>query len=486
MSSSLSAIRILDRGLIMKRGVVSVIFALLLLAAAVSAVEFSATLTGDNIVKIGGTVEFVLRITNNDFKMRTLQVMPEPYASLPSSAIEVFSADPQLVEVNSGETKDVKLTIRMKDTVLPNDNYGSYVTIRDIKDGSKLDHNLIMKIIPPDDVVSVSTSIPKSVAPGNEFSVDVKFKNNMNLQLSNVDVYVGSELFEEKKTMIMFPLQRREESFKFKIPSMAKPKDYTFSVRVYHEGVMNGKFSDTFTVLQNSDVKQDVSVERGFLTETTTVTKTNNGNFVATEYFDYPASFFTRMFVSSSVDRTSEDSGGLHWIFDINPGQSVVLEVERSYVPLLVVFAVIALFVAVAYYLLTRGLVVRKKVFKLRKSAGVAQFTVMLHIKNRTRGSVKDMTIFEIVPSLIQPSTHFGTLKPDTMQKGEKGMKFIWKIPELSKGEERILSYQVDSKITVLGRIALPPCMIRFKNRSGRIVNVMSNPVSLELGMEKQ
>jgi len=470
----------------MKRGIISVIFALLLFATAVSAVDFSVTHSGDNVVKIGGTVEFVLSITNNDFKMRTLQIMPEAYASLPTSAIEVFSASPQLVEVNSGETKSVKLTIRMKDTVLPNDNYGSYVTVQDIKDSSKLNHNLVMKIIPPDDVVSVSTSIPKTVAPGNEFTVDVKFKNNMNLQLSNVDVYVGSELFEEKKTMVMFPLQRREESFKFKVPSMAKPKDYTFSVRVYHEGVQNGKFSDTFTVLQNSDVKQDVSVSRGFLSETTTVTKTNNGNFVATEYFDYPASFFTRMFVSSSVDKSSEDSEGLHWIFSVDPGQTVVLQVKRSYVSLLVVFAVIALFVAVAYYLLTRGLIVRKKIFKLHKSAGVAQFTVMLHIKNRTRGVVKDLTIFELLPSLIQPSAHFGTLKPDTMQKGEKGMKFIWKIAELARGEERILSYHVDSKITVLGRIALPPSMIRFKNRSGRIVNVMSNPVSLELGMEKQ
>ena len=65
-------------------------------------------------------------------------------------------------------------------------------------------------------------------------------------------------------------------------------------------------------------------------------------------------------------------------------------------------------------------------------------------------------------------------------------MKFIWKIPELTKGEERIISYQVDSKITVIGTIALPVCMIRYKNKKGKVVSVKSNPVTLQLGLEKQ
>ncbi len=472
----------------MKRGVIAVYLALFLIAiASVSAADFTVTHSGDNVVEIGGDIDFTLSITNNDFKTISLQITPEPYASLPSSYIELFSIEPKIVDVGSGQTKDVNVRVQMKDTVLPNDNYGTYVHVEDIsKPESKLDHNLVLRVIPPDEVVSVTTSVPKLIAPGNEFSVDVTFKNNMNIQLSNIVANVGSEMFEEKKTMILFPLQKRTETFKFKIPSMAKPQDYSFTVRVYHDGVLNGNFDQRFSVSQNADVKQEVTVEKSFLTEVITVTKTNFGNFVATEYYDYPASRFDRMFISSSVD-SSKDSSGLHWMFAVNPGEKMVLKIKRSYLPLLILLVVVALFSAVSYYLLTRGMIVRKKIFRLMKGAhGAAQFTVMLHVKNRTSGTVKDLVIYEILPNMINPSTHFGTLKPDTTQKGESGTKLIWKIPELTKGEERIISYQVDSKIEVIGTVALPPCMLRYKTHKGRVVNVRSNPVSLSIGMEKQ
>lgn len=471
----------------MKKLVIASILVLLLLATAVSASDIFVTHRGDNVVEISGTVKFTLSITNSGMKTGTFMINPDPYYSLPSSYVATFAVKPKMVEIPNGQTRDVEVTLKMKHTVLPRDNYATYVTVEDIEDkSSKVEHNLVMNIIPPDEVVSVSTSIPRSVAPNGEFTVTVDFRNNMNTKLSDIEVYVGSELFEETKTMILFPLQERSEKFSFRVPAMAKPEEYAFSVRVYQNGVLNGKFSGAFTVQENSDVETGIEIDEGFLTKTVTVKKRNYGNYMATEYYDYPASRITGMFISASAVAASEDSDGLHWIFDIQPGGDVFLEVKVSYVPLLIALIVIAFFGAVAYYLLTRGLIVRKKIFKLKRSPGTARFTVMLHIKNRTRGPVRDMTVFEILPKFIEPSTHFSTLKPSAVQEGEKGEKLSWKIPELMKGEERIISYQVDSRITVLGDVSLPVCMVRYKNLGGRVVNVKSNRVRLELGSEKQ
>ncbi len=465
-----------------KKQVIVAFLALLLLAAVVSASDISVTHTGDNVVKIGGVVKFTATVTNGGFKSRHVQVFPEPYSSLPSSYVEFFSITPKTFELSGSESKEVEVELKMKDTVLPRDNYATYIVVEDIEDPSiRTEHNLVMKIIPPDEVVSVSAVIPESVAPGGKFDVAVGFRNNMNLQLSDIEVYVGGELFEQKKTMILFPLQKRSETFSFEVPRAARPQDYEFSVRVYQNGVLNGRLSDTFSVLESSDVRESVSVDGGFLTTVTTMTKTNLGNSVAAGYFDYPVSMITGMLVSSSVDELSSDSEGMHWIFDIQPGESQVLQVTVSYVPVLIAIAVILLSGAVAYYLLTRGLIVRKRVFKLRKGEGTAQFTVMVHIKNRTRGPVKELTVFEILPKLIRPSTHFGLMKPKTVQHGDKGDKLIWDIPEMARGEERIISYQVDSKVTVLGSISLPVCMVRYKTAKGRVVNVKSNPVRMDL-----
>lgn len=462
--------------------VMLVILALLLTVSSVFASDIFVKHEGDNIVEIGGRIKFSLSITNEGEKTRTLLLNPEPYSGLPSSPVDLFIVEPKMIEVPNGATVYAEVSLKMKDTVLPKENYATYVTVQDIENPSvEVQHDLVMNIVPPDELVSVSTSVPKTVSPSGEFKVDVNLKNNMNLQLSNVEVYVGSDLFEETRTMILFPMQRRTEEFKFQVPAAAKPQDYAFSIRVYQNGVLNGKFSDTFSVQEYSDMGESVSEEKAFLGRVITVRKFNRGNSAATARYSYPASWITGMFVSSSVDETSSDSDGLQWVFEVKPGEERVLQVTVSYVPLLIAAFVVLLFVAVAYYLLTRGLIVRKKVFKLRKSHDTAQFTVMLHIKNRTRGAVKDLTVFEILPKLVKISTSFSTLKPTNVQQGDQGEKLIWKIPALMKGEERIISYQADSKVSVLGCMNLPGCMIRYKNENGKVVNVKSNSVSLDL-----
>jgi hypothetical protein len=89
----------------------------------------------------------------------------------------------------------------------------------------------------------------------------------------------------------------------------------------------------------------------------------------------------------------------------------------------------------------------------------------------------------DVLPKLIQPKTNFGTLHPNGIERGEKGIRIMWKIPELVGGEERIISYEVEPQFKIIGDISLPNATMKYKTASGRAVHTRSNRVNVISGI---
>ena len=49
------------------------------------------------------------------------------------------------------------------------------------------------------------------------------------------------------------------------------------------------------------------------------------------------------------------------------------------------------------------------------------------------------------------------------MKTTAEGIKMLWSIPTLAPGEEKIISYKMEAKRTLLGKLILPPAVARFK-----------------------
>ncbi|MFH1638288.1 MAG: hypothetical protein ABIB71_07725 [Candidatus Woesearchaeota archaeon] len=460
----------------MKRKLSIVVLMLILLAASVSA-NVIITHKGPTYLEAGGVAEFTVTIENDDSKIQKLNIQSDPYASLESSRFEYVIVSPTRIDLQGHEKKDLKVLLKLKEDVPYEENYATFIKLNSLTDTSvKEDYYFVVRVVPPSDILSISSSMPEKVNPSGELNFDIILNNKLNTKLPNVKIYVSSGIFSDERSIEFFPKQERTENFKFSIPALTEAGDYQLNFRVYSGDKLVRKGSFTFTVTENVDVKEKEESSSGFLYSEITITKSNYGNTPVQESFSISLSSMQRMFAKYNVAPTLFEEDKVSWVVTINPERQYTVQVSIDYRPLFFAVLGILAFAGVVVYLFTRKVMIRKEILTVKKTAdGMSELKVLLHVKNKTRGTIRHLSLVEFLPSIIHPSAKFATLKPSKMQKGEKGIRMIWEIPELVKGEERIISYEVKSKLGIVGKLMLPHALLKYKTAGGRVAHIKSN-----------
>jgi len=469
----------------MKRGII-VILMVFLLIGVVSAADLSFyELDSTTIVEPGETAEYNLRVTNLGNSEVQLQVQADPFAGLPNSEFEFIFSDPNVFTLGAFESTEVNIQISVKEGTITQKRYNTYVTLESLNiEGIEETYNLDVFVKEPDQKISMYVKdYPESVAPGKDYTFTVRLENNVPESLSNVNVYVSSALFEEHATIQLFEDQERDIEYSVPIESLAEPGDYELSVRVFYEEDLQSSEEVDFIVEVSTDISETVEDSDRFLFREITVTKLNNGNSVVAEGYDLELNVFEKWFSKYSIRPTYKDSTGSHWNFNLDPGEEYTINIKIDHRPLVVALIVIIVFALLMWYWMSKGVIIKKEVFKLKQtSEGVSDFKILLHVKNNTNKTVKNLMIIEMLPRVINPLPRFSTLKPNNTQKGEKGVRMIWRVNELVKGEERIISYDVEAKMKIIGQFMLPQAIVKYKTHRGKVVTAKSNRLSVASG----
>ena len=75
-----------------------------------------------------------------------------------------------------------------------------------------------------------------------------------------------------------------------------------------------------------------------------------------------------------------------------------------------------------------------------------------------------------------------GTLKPSRiLQHHKKGLIVKWNIASLDAFEERIISYKIKSKLSILGTLTLPPMTVTCKDKQGKGLKVVSHSETVKV-----
>jgi len=477
----------------LKRSLVFIVVLLLLAAPALAIMEVGSdsknlkvTHTGPTYVQMGAEAVFTVTIENIGPNKQELSLSSDPFASLPDSEFESFIINKNRMSLLSGEFDKTNVTIKLKKTTEPKKNYGTFIRIQSLLSEESLEHNFILRVVPPEDIFEMKTAVPEKVQPGREFPIVVSLENNLKTEVRDVKVAITSELFNEERAINFFPFQEREETFTFMVPQLAEPNEYTVKIRVIQADMLADSSTNILRVMEKTDVKEKLEVSSQFLKTTYALTKRNEGNTKVAEYFELPLNKFQRSFASYSEDPSSVDSSGVKWVFEIEPNSERKISAVVNYQPLFAGILVVVFIALLSGYLLSRGVTIRKEILRIKQTPdGMSELKVLLHIKNKSGKNVHNVAVIEILPNLIYPSTHFGTLHPDKIQKGEKGVKLTWTLKELVASEERIISYTVHSKINIIGRFILPPALIRYKSLRGKTINSRSNPLSFFSGSKE-
>ena len=122
-------------------------------------------------------------------------------------------------------------------------------------------------------------------------------------------------------------------------------------------------------------------------------------------------------------------------------------------------------------YLYTKSPVTLSKTSTtVKKDSTLSDLKITLQLKNVTKKTLKNIEVVDLVPGIadIEKSLDLGTLKPHEIKHTKKGTLVKWKLAEIDGHEDRLISYQIKSKLKILGTLKLPRAKVLFGKKGKR------------------
>ena len=410
-------------------------------------------------IPAGGESEFTIEIKSNLKDQQVLQLSPDDLGIFPFSEFaRAVVIDPMLINIKNKEVQLVNVKIRSLDTAAENRNHITIINVKSLTSDYKNTLELNTFVIAGKDLVQIIPKLPEVVIPGELNQVRVYFKNRGNVEFEDLELYLSSEIWNENAVLSFKANENKTEFFSMDIPAGTKAGEYLLSARLYKGKELKGEAKTTFQVSHHPDIKEKEETSEGFLTSEIKITNRNDGNAPVKRTLDLEMGFFKRI-LTETTPKAEVKNGKYFWEFTVEPASEVIVTIKTDYRPGLIGLIVLAALIGLLVYFLSRGVRIKKRVFRIKHPAD-SEVKVMIHIKNRDNREVHNIKVIELIPNAIKLTHEYGTLKPEKVQQGTRGMRLIWTLETLSPGEERILSYNARIEKNILGSIYLPSASV--------------------------
>ncbi|MEK6862750.1 MAG: hypothetical protein AABW57_01150 [Nanoarchaeota archaeon] len=346
-----------------------------------------------------------------------------------------------------------------------------------------VDYSFIVSNVPYKDLVDAKLDYnPQGLSPNRENLVTLKLRNRHAIEVKDLDIKVRSEILDQDFITSLGKEEIKDFPFSLSLGNV-KEGDYEFNIMGLFENNIVINSTLPIKVASYSDVKETRKEGFSFLVKSLEIIRMNNGNSVSKEIYTKEISSFERLFTKVTPEPSNvEKLDGAYrytWQFSLNPNDSYFILIKTNYGTPILILILLGLIIYLVYRRTGAGLRVTKKVLLLKSKEGhIAGLKVLLILKNH--GNVlKNIRLTDNIPGLLELPHEYGTLKPSSTRSGVAGSIVVWEIPELIKGEERVIAYKMKSKVTGLGRLTIPRALCRYKDSSGKLYIVRSNQFNL-------
>lgn len=417
-------------------------------------------------IKQDQTAEFNLTISHTADEIKTFEIYSE------NVIWDVRVQDPLRVEPS--ELLQTKLFVRPLSV-----NPGSYwvpLTVKMVGSSLKQEKNVLLEIqslIPPEQsylpAVRGEILMQDDLDPRDELKIRIRLENQNRRELDKVDIKLRSNTINKDYTASLEPLEKKELKFFVKLPPLTPPqKDLVKVSIIVPEKDKAFRFDldpAPLEILDYKDFKEETKKEEGFLKTTTLATLKNNGNEPYQDQYKVKSTFFKNIFVTS-VPKAEKIKGNLIWDIELQPGESQLIMYTFNYQPLLII-AIALVIIVISYYIFRSPVILRKTATVIAtKEGGISELKVIIEIVNRSKKPIKHAKVIDTVPRLAELAKDYdiGMLKPEKIIKHEKkGSLLKWDIDQVDPGEERVISYKIKSKLSILGGVTLPSAAAKFQ-----------------------
>ncbi len=458
----------------MKRGLI-VLLIFLLTITSVSALEVTYDVVQGEALP-GNSVAYTLHLNNNEASTLDIKLRATDLNWLLDQDGDEFSIGP-------GQSKSYELTFRplSREDIAPG-NYGINLVVN--TQTTRLEKVLPAKVLAYTEVLTAAFERTPQIDPRRPAILRLNVINEHKVLLNNLNVELTSPHFQFTRSVNL----AKEETELLEFPVRLDPEtvrgEYTANVKV----TMSGKtFLDAalpYTVEEYEDVKEVIAPQQGFLIGGEIITQSNEGNSPVEKTVSREFSWFRYRFASFEPEpsRVSKlDSGYLvEWDVSLQPleSQTIAYAVNYRLFTLLILIVIAAL---ILWYVFRKrnAIVIDKRVLTMHTETGnVGIMKVIINARNRGTGSLSNVRIVDKVPSSIKAPTQYGGLRPNHIKAMPEGTAMVWDLPQVRAGEEKIISYRLEGKIQVLGKITLPAAVAKY-TLFGRMVTARSSTASL-------
>lgn len=473
----------------MKKGI-WVLIVFLLVASSVSVYAssgyFSVKSTAvDNRIMINEDAVFEITIYNNlgsDESFRIYYTDVEwGFSTEPITDSTVFIPD-------KGE-KTVRVVL--KPLYVGYGSHGISINVKSVNTDKLIRHPVLVSIISlgqwsPGNPIAVRTEIDMSrqINPKEPFDINIGLENQYAINVSDVTLRVKSSLFEVKKDLKLTPLERKTVNFKINLDPSTPPQKNTVLFTLTSRNQTFKEVEKEIEIVPYANlVKEELGPFKSFLRNDWIINVKNTGNAKLEQKLttDSPSFTLFNLFTKPKAKIALEGSNKyIVWELALEPNETATIKMTESYRPLLSVILIVLLSL-ILYYVYRSPIVLKKESTQIKvEEGGLSQIKIMIHLKNRTSGKIKNVKILDRVPNLADISKTFklGSLQPVKILKHDKkGSIAKWFINELEPYEERIIVYTIRARLTILGGFELPPAISKFRDPRGRDRKTSSNKV---------
>lgn len=417
----------------------------------------------DNIYH-GVNAKFVLHIYNDELNDREFLIRS---SDLNWDLVE----REKHVMAGGKETKDVEVEFKPLSDLKPG-NYGINLVVSSGEDKFVL--YLPVKLLSKDEILDVSLSVAEIIDVGKENTIKFIISNLYNFNLGEVKFLVRSEILSAERTFDLGPNGKKEINLVLPLNKDIQFGKHPVSVKVLAgENLLLNKVFD-LNVGQHSDLKEANNFEKSFFIYKEVIILTNEGNAVEEVVYSKKLSLLQRLFTSFSPkpNLISKVDGSYvaSWVLDLDRSESMEIKVTTNYRMPLIILVAVVLGVLIAHHFLKRSVRIDKKAIAIKSAKGVMKLRVTINLKNTSRNIARGLRVVDRVPNIISKPSVFG-VKPAKISEGGKGVNLVWDLGELSPDAVRVLSYVVEARTDVNGKLVLPATVLRYTEKGKTFMN---------------
>jgi len=383
--------------------------------------------------------------------------------------VDLSSIEPFIIP--SGASKTITLEVTPRESLLMRRGFVTFkYKVKDSKNNVQEETLTINILELGDGAFSVA---PEPINPKSEF-ITIVFENKAKRDFLDLKIKMTSAFFDYESELPIKSLETKEIEIplnKEKLKTL-NAGSFLFNTQIETEG-NRAEIEKMIKFLEQEGIDSSSS-EEGILIRREEYIRKNIGNIRKTITINSEKNIISNWFTTYSIEPTKVETIGikkhLTWEKDLIPNEEFKLIIRTNwFYPIVLIILVVVILILIKRAA-EKNLILKKNVSFVRTKGG--EFALKVRIKLKSKKFLERINVIDKLPPLVNLYKRFGAIEPSKIDMNNRRLE--WNIESLNKGEERIFSYIIYSKIGVVGRFELPSARAIYE-KEGKVSEVTSN-----------